>query len=100
LQYLSSVAGIGVVILWYHRAVSAAPARLAAETDRTRAQVLAGVLVAGVILGVAESLGPVQGQAMYQVFYVLLTRTVAWCGLLYLTAGTFMCLRQRNALEG
>lgn len=100
LQYLSSVAGIGAVILWVRAAIAAAPVRVAVEADRTRAQVLWGVLLAGVILGVAESVGPVQGQPMYQVFYVLLTRMVAWCGLLYLTAGTVMCLRQRNALEG
>lgn len=95
LQYLSSAAGIAVVILWCRSAVSAAPECNARQPDRTRRQVLAGVLAAGLILGVAESLNPIQGQPIYQVFYVLLTRTVAWLGLLYLLAGTFMCLRQR-----
>lgn len=95
LQYVSSVAGMGVVYLWYRRAVAAAPERVAPEAGGARTQVLAGVLVAGVIFGVAESLGPVQGQPMYEVFYVLLTRIVAWLSLLYLSAGTVICLRQR-----
>jgi hypothetical protein len=112
LQYASSVLGLGAVLLWYRASVSAsgvaaqpgsraaARAGLQAATPFARSLqrstlVLVGVLVAAVVIGVAQAAAPAQGQSWYRVFSLLLTRTMAWFGLLYVLAGTVASLRQR-----
>jgi hypothetical protein len=98
LQYVSSVAGLVLLLVWYRSCVSALPASSKARPeDRSRAQVLAGVAVAALIIGVAHALGPAHGQAIYRVASLLLTRTIAWFGLLYLAAGTVMSLLHRKS---
>jgi hypothetical protein len=95
LQYLSSVAGVGLLLLWYRSCVSALPVPRAQAPGR-RGQVLAGVVAAALIIGVGEALGPAQGQTMYRIAFLLLTRTMAWFALLYLVAGIVMSLRSRS----
>jgi hypothetical protein len=113
LQYASSVLGLAAVLLWIRASISAAgtPARprpCPAARDGLQAAatpfaqslpgstlVLAGVLVAAVVIGVTQAVEPAQGQSWYRVFSLLLTRTMAWFGLLYVLAGTVASLRQR-----
>jgi hypothetical protein len=92
LQYLSSAAGLAVVVLWWRRCLARQPAVRRMPADLRRAHVLAGVAAAALLIGVAQALGPAHGQSMYRVFYLLLTRTLAWFGLMYLAAGTLMSL--------
>jgi hypothetical protein len=86
LQYLSSLVGIGVLWIWYNRSAPAVPQ----SEGRLSTIVLALVLMAAIGIGTAQAVAPAHGQTHYRVFYLLLTRTMAWFALLYLIAGTLM----------
>lgn len=97
LQYASSVLGLGIMLLWYLQALASQPPVEPGGARSLQTRVLILVLTASLIIGVAQALGPAQGQVLYRVFYLLITRTMAWFGLLYLMAGILLRLRPRMA---
>lgn len=93
LQYLSSVLGMAVLALWYHRN---AP-QVAPGTERGPGRiVLVVVSVAAIVIGCAQAFAPAHGQATYRIFYLVLTRTIAWFAVLYLLGGTLVMMLGRR----
>jgi hypothetical protein len=101
LQYLSSAAGLLILAIWYFRlrtptlleqpnmVVVSASARVAALVLVCTIAIAIGGFIA---LRVAYG-----GGAIYRVIYLLLTRSIAWFGLLYLAAGLlFVFLARRK----
>lgn len=101
LQYLSSVAGLAILAVWY--------ARLRVPADAVRAGRGAHpgpalLLVAGAALligGVQATLYYEQAEAIYHTVYLLLTHSLAWFAVLYLFAGTIVAIDHRaDAQQG
>jgi hypothetical protein len=99
LQYLSSVAGLAILAVWYARLrVPAA----ALQGGRGANPGPALLLVAGAALligGVQATLYYEQAEAIYHTVYLLLTRSLAWFALLYLFAGTIVTIDHRADLR-
>lgn len=99
LQYLSSVIGLAIVLIWYLRL--RAPTKDAAHAARL-AHAGPGLLL---VVGAALLIGGVEAQlaysrsegAIYRTLDVLLTRSVEWFVLLNLVAGTIVTLEHRAA---
>lgn len=96
LQYLSSVLGLAVLALWYHSYAPRVPEGRVRVANRV---VLTAVLIAAGIIGCVQAIVPAHGQAAYRVFYLLLTRTMAWFAVLYLLAGMAMMLSRKTERE-
>jgi hypothetical protein len=96
LQYLSSVLGLTVLWIWYVRHAPEVPRGTERGWDRV---LLAMVFAAAVVIGCMQAAQPAHDQPMYRIFYLLLTRTIAWFGLLYLLAGTWRMWSRRVAPE-
>ena len=100
LQYVSSIAGLLILAIWYFRlrtppsfeqpnmVVVSASARIAALVlVFTIAIAIGGFIALRVAYG---------GASNYRVIYLLLTRSIAWFGLLYLAAGLLFVLARRK----
>jgi hypothetical protein len=96
LQYVSSVLGVAVLWIWTVRHAPEVPRGTERRLDRV---LLALVLAAAVVIGCAQAAQPAHDQAAYRIFYLLLTRTMAWFALLYLLAGTVRMWSRRFAPE-
>lgn len=100
LQYLSSVIGLAIVVLWYARLPVPAEAHVGHDARRARAGP-ALLLVAGAAL----LIGGVEAQryyyhsdgAIYRTIDTLLTRGLAWFVVLDLFAGAVVSLEHRAA---
>jgi hypothetical protein len=93
LQYLSSVIGLCVLVLWYARlpAPAADPGRDAARSAAGPVLLLVGAAAAliGGVEGVKEF---TRTHSVYSMLYILLTDGVTWFAALYLTAGIVLTL--------
>ena len=100
LQYVSSVAGLLILAVWYLRLQTPAPS----ESSNTlvlqgsaRVAVLVLVLTIGIAIGGFISMrAAYDGATNYRVIYLMLTRSIAWSGLLYLGAGLLVLLTRRK----
>jgi len=93
LQYLSSVAGLCVLVVWYARLLTPT---VAVGPDAARSA--AGPVLV-LVLGAALLIGGVQGMEyferthnVYHSLFVLLTDALFWFAVLYLTAGIVLTL--------
>lgn len=89
LQYASSVFGLAVLAIWF--ILLPAPAQEPRDGERSVGGplLLAALLVAAAAAGGAETMVHLMGHApaAYHIFYLLLTRTLAWFAALYTLAG-------------
>lgn len=100
LQYVSSIAGLLILAVWYLRLRT--PASL--ESPNTvvlpgsaRVAILLLVLTIGIAIGGLISMrAAYDGATNYRVIYLMLTRSIAWSGLLYLGAGLLVLLTRRK----
>jgi hypothetical protein len=99
LQYVSSVAGLAVMAIWYFRlptptaASSSAP--VVSPVSRTVLLLFLSLAACGIGVYIAAR-AALNGNSNYHVIYLLLTRSIAWFGLLYLVAGLFVILTRRK----
>lgn len=96
LQYLSSVLGVVVLAAWYQRLpvpACAAPPPAAPPALPVLLLVTAAATLIGAVQATAFYGGTHQ---FYRTMNVLLTRSVAWFGALYLLAGAIVALEQRR----
>ncbi len=100
LQYVSSVAGLLILAIWYLRLPTPEmeSARNAAVVSPVgRALVLLFVASAATALGgYIAARAVLAGHSNYHVIYLLLTRAIASFGMLYLLAGFFLTLSRRK----
>jgi hypothetical protein len=98
LQYASSVVGLAVIVYWYTLVAVEAPAEVTNSSDRSVVRwlllLLAGAAAVG--MGALTVFKVHQGPlTVYHMFYLLLTRTVAWFMLLYVAAGAVVLWTRR-----
>jgi hypothetical protein len=99
LQYVSSVAGLVILAIWYFRltAPAAESSNPPVVSPFGRALLLLLVSLAATAIGVFISVrAALIGHSNYHVIYLLLTRSIAWFGMLYLLAGLFVTLSRRK----
>jgi len=100
LQYVSSVAGLLILAIWYFRlpAPAAEPPNGVVVSPVGRALLLLLVSTAATAIGVYIAVHAALGGAHsnYHVIYLLLTRSIAWFGTLYLLVGLFLTLSRRK----
>jgi hypothetical protein len=97
LQYLSSVFGLVVIVVWYlhlpaPRAVHAAPGGARSSVG----PVLLLVAAAATLIGAVQATESWGRESIYSTGNLFLTHTLAWFGLLYLVAGTIITLERSN----
>jgi Domain of unknown function (DUF4184) len=98
LQYLSSVVGLLIMLVWYWRLEPVSVAEPRARIDAVRA-VAAPVLLlaaaAATLIGGVQAFETYRASGMiYRTIDVLLTHALAWFACLYLVAGTLVALHQ------
>ena len=99
LQYVSSVAGLLILAIWYLRMPTPVvdPASEVASTPSARVPILLFVTTAAVAMGVYIAARAVlSGTSNYHVIYLLLTRAIAWFVTLYFAAGLLITLNRRR----
>lgn len=97
LQYVSSVAGLLVLAIWYRRLPTPPAEPLDGAPPPGRVAILLFVAAAAVLVGGYMAVHAVlNGQSNYRIIYLLLTRTIAWFGALYLLAGLFVTLTRKK----
>jgi hypothetical protein len=100
LQYVSSVAGLLILAIWYLRLRT--PTTLDSPNTvvlqgSARVAILVLVLTIGMAIGAFISMRAAYGGASnYRIIYLMLTRSIAWSGLLYLAAGLLVTLSRRK----
>jgi hypothetical protein len=100
LQYVSSVAGLLILAAWYLRLRT--PSQLEQPNIPVvpfSARVAALVLVATIAVAIGGFIAlraANWGATNYRVIYLLLTRSIAWFGMLYLAAGLLFILARRK----
>jgi hypothetical protein len=99
LQYASSVFGLAVLAIWFARLP--APTQEPPNTERAAGGALLLVILCAVaaLAGGLEAIERIlrDNPARYTIFYLLLTRTVAWFALLYTVAGVVIVRGRRRA---
>jgi hypothetical protein len=99
LQYVSSVAGLAILAIWYRGLPTPAsePPNATGVSPVGRALLLLLVTIAGAAIGVYFAGHAVlAGYSNYRVIYLLLTRAIAGFAVLYLLAGSFVALHRRR----
>lgn len=100
LQYVSSVAGLLVLAIWYLRlrppASFEAPNTVALPGSARVAILMLVFTIAVVIGGFISMRAAYLGATNYRVIYLMLTRSIAWFGMLYLGAGLLVLLIRRK----
>jgi hypothetical protein len=99
LQYVSSVAGLVILAIWYFRLPipTGESANASAVSPVGRALLLLLVSVAAAAIGgYIAAHAALNGHSNYHVIYLLLTRSIAWFGMLYLVAGLFVTVNRRK----
>ena len=93
LQYLSSVLGLCVLVLWYGRLPTPAVISNPGAARSAAGPVLLLVVVAALLIGGVQGMEHfVHTHDVYRTLAILLTRTLAWFAGLYLTAGIVLTL--------
>jgi hypothetical protein len=102
LQYLSSIAGLAVVAVWYWRLPVPQPLPHAARAGRTPAgPVLLLCLSAAVLIGGVQALAFMERDPSYYLTLdVFLTHGISWFAALYLTAGAVLTLEHWHGDAG
>jgi hypothetical protein len=98
LQYASSLLGLIVLVYWYRELASAAPGKVPAGgvSLTTRMVLLAIVAIAACTIGSIQAYhSHLRLATIYRMAYLLLTRSLAWFGLLYFVVGTLVALAER-----
>ena len=98
LQYVSSIAGLLMMIIWYLRLPppKIEPPAVGTLSSSGRTALLMLVCVAGAAIGgYKAALVAMDGYSNYRVIYTLLTRSIAWFALLYLLAGLFVSFTRK-----
>jgi hypothetical protein len=99
LQYVSSIAGLLILAIWYFRLptpVIESPNGITVSPPG-RVLILLLVFTAAAATGVyIAGRAALLGQSNYRVIYLLLTRSIAWFVALYLSAGLFVTLNRRK----
>jgi hypothetical protein len=100
LQYLSSVFGLMVLALWFRSLLKRVPGTVATDPGRQRAQWwwLALIVIASLSVGLSRAYVAwhAGGVSYYHLIYLLLTRSIGWFVLLYLTAGILVTWSRRR----
>ena len=99
LQYVSSVFGLAVLAVWF--ALLPVPA----EDSRNGERPPGSLLLLGVLIAAAAAAGSFEtmehivhgNPARYHIFYLFLTRSLAWFALLYTAAGALIVRGRRRA---
>lgn len=98
LQYVSSVLGLAAMAVWYARLRT--PRRSVAAPGAARSAVgpvLLLVAAAAMLIGSVQAVEQFNHwHTFYRTVDVLLTRSLAWFGVLYLVAGTIVALEQAH----
>jgi hypothetical protein len=102
LQYLSSVVGLAIMIVWYWRLRSpVAPPADPHRPHSTAAPVLLLAAAAAALIGGVQAIETYRATtAVYHTLDVLLTHTLAWFAALYLLAGALTALQREAAESG
>lgn len=97
LQYVSSVAGLLVLLIWYRHlpAPEIEPANAGPVHSHARWMLLLVSAVAAVMGGFQALQAALHSQTNYRIIYLLLTRSIAWFAVLYLIAGTLVMLSRK-----
>jgi hypothetical protein len=97
LQYVSSVAGLAVLIIWYRRlpAPVIVPADAGTMHSYARWMLLLVSVVAALMGGFQALQAALHAQTNYRIIYLLLTRSIAWFAVLYLLAGMLVMLTRK-----
>ncbi|MDB6008545.1 MAG: hypothetical protein JWL65_795 [Gammaproteobacteria bacterium] len=98
LQYVSSLAGLLIMIIWYLRLPTPKiePPAVGTLSSSGRIALLMAVCVAAAAIGgYKAALIAMDGLSNYRVIYTLLTRSIAWFALLYLLAGLFVSFTRK-----
>jgi hypothetical protein len=97
LQYASSVFGLAVLAVWFFRLPAPEPA--GGERSTGGPLLIAILLIAAAAAGGAETVEHIvnHSTAKYHLFYLLLTRTMAWFALLYTVTGIVMQRARRRS---
>jgi len=102
LQYVSSIVGLVAVAVWIRRAVRRTPAPANAEILPSRLRRTLLLMVTASTLLIVSMLAWRQEwyrDSYYHLSYLLLTRTIAWFGTLYLGAGLAVMFNRRAVPE-
>jgi len=98
LQYASSLLGLLILVHWYRELAGAAPQKVPVGGV---SRIMRRVLLAMVVIA-AVTIGSIQGYHSYARFptfyglaYLLLTRSVAWFGVVYLVVGALVAVAER-----
>jgi hypothetical protein len=100
LQYVSSIAGLTVLGMWFARLWARAPGPASFASWPVSHRVLVGAIVAGSVgFGLLHSLYALYAGSYYRMLFILLTRSIRWSVLLLLLAGMVVVLSRRPALQ-
>jgi Domain of unknown function (DUF4184) len=101
LQYLSSVAGLCVLAVWYARLPTPAVASGLDAARSAAGPVLVLVLAAALLIGGVQGMEYFERtHNVYHTFFVLLTDALFWFAVLYLTAGIVLTLEHGEPRPG
>ncbi len=101
LQYLSSVVGLCVLMLWYGRMPAPAlPSGRGAARSAAGPVLLLTIAAALLIGGVQSAEYFARSHTVYHSLYVLLTDSLRWFAALYLTAGVVLTMEHEQQLPG
>jgi hypothetical protein len=98
LQYVSSIAGLLILAIWYRRLPAPAGEPPAVGTLSTSGRTVLFVLVcvAGAAIGAYKAMQvALDGASNYRVIYMLLTRSIAWFAVLYFLVGSFVAFTRK-----
>jgi hypothetical protein len=101
LQYVSSLAGLLILAIWYLRLrtpTTLESSNTIALTRSARLGILALVCTIAIASGAFISMRAAYlGATNYRVIYLMLTRSIAWFGLLYLGAGLLISWSRKKS---
>ena len=101
LQYVSSVAGLSVLVLWYVRLPTPAVATGPDAVRSPAGPVLLLVMVAALLIGSVQGMQQFQHtHNIYNTLELLLINALFWFGALYLTAGIVLTLEHGEQSPG
>jgi hypothetical protein len=101
LQYVSSVAGLLILAIWYRRLPTPTPvadppgAAALSTSGRTVLLVMVCLVAAAVGTYRATQLA-LEGSSNYRVIYVLLTRSISWFVAVYLAVGLIVTFTRKK----
>jgi heme A synthase len=101
LQYVSSIAGLAILAIWYFRLPTPTAESLSTANVQEplpgRAAILTVVIAAACAIGGYIAVqAALAGASNYRVIYLLLTRGIAWFGALYTMVGALVTFGRRK----